>query len=83
MFRSFMPENNTVTVGRIILIVRSPIFAVPRLSERLKQAKVAHLVWDRGVMEDTTYLMNITEKNVLDLKCELTPKYSARKSQHC
>ena len=44
MFRSFMPENNTVTVGRIILIVRSPIFAVPQLFERLKQAKGAHLV---------------------------------------
>ena len=40
MFRSFMPENNTVTVGRITLIFRSPIFGVPQLSKRLKHAKV-------------------------------------------
>ena len=75
MFRSFMPENNTVTVGRITLIVRSPIFAVPQLFERLKQAKVAHLVWDRGVMEDTTYLMNITDKVLLALKFAFAQKY--------
>ena len=37
----------------------------------------------KGVIEDTTYLMNITEKILLVLKFELTQKYSASKSQHC
>ena len=68
MFRSFMPENNTVTVGRITLIVPSPIVAARQPCERLKQAKMTHLVWDRGVMEDITYLMNITDKILLALK---------------
>ena len=34
-----------------------------------------------GVIEGTTYLVNITEKFLLALK--LTQKYSASKSQHC
>ena len=36
-----------------------------------------------GVIEDTTYLMNIADKILLALKFELTQKYSANKSQHC
>ena len=36
-----------------------------------------------GVIEDTTYLMNITNKIVLALKFELTQKYSASKGQRC
>ena len=35
-----------------------------------------------GVIEDTACLMNITSKNLLALKFELTQKYSASKSQH-
>ena len=75
MFRSFMPENNTVTVGRITLIVPSPIVAARQPSERLKQAKMTHLVWDRGVMEDPTYLMNITDKVLMALKFAFAQKY--------
>ena len=36
-----------------------------------------------GVIEDTTYLVNITDKILLALKFDLTQKYSASKSQHC
>ena len=36
----------------------------------------------RRIIEDTTYLMNISDKILLVLKFELTQKYSARKSQH-
>ena len=41
------------------------------------------LVSGRGVIEDTTYLMNIGDKILLPLKFELTQEYSASKSQHC
>ena len=33
--------------------------------------------------EDTTYLMNITDKILLALTFDLTEKYSASKGQHC
>ena len=46
-------------------------------------SKRTNLVWGRGVIKDTTYLMNITDKILLALKFELTQKYSASKSQHC
>ena len=36
-----------------------------------------HLVWVRGVIEDNTYVMNITDKILLALKFEFTQKYSA------
>ena len=42
-----------------------------------------NLWWGRGVIEDTTYLKNITDKILLALKFELTQKYSASKSQQC
>ena len=35
-------------------------------------------VGGRGVIEDTTLVMNITEKILLALKFEFTHKYSAR-----
>ena len=37
----------------------------------------------KGVIEDTTYLMNITNKILLALKFALTQSYSASQSQHC
>ena len=46
-------------------------------------SKRTHPVWGRGVIKDTTYLMNITDKILMALKFELTQKYSASKSQHC
>ena len=36
----------------------------------------------RGVIEDITSLMNITDKILLALKFKLTQKYSASKRQH-
>ena len=36
-----------------------------------------------GVIEDTIYLMKITDKILLTLKFEMTQKYSASKSHHC
>ena len=36
-----------------------------------------------GAIEDTTFLMNITDNILLALKFELIQKYSASKSQHC
>ena len=41
------------------------------------------LVWGRKAIEDTTYLINMTDKILLALKFELTQKESASKSQHC
>ena len=35
------------------------------------------------VFEDTTYLMNITDKMLLVLEFQLTQKYSASKRPHC
>ena len=55
-------------------------------------SKRNHLVWGGGGrgggggglgIEDTTYLMNITNKILWALKFELTQKFSASKSQHC
>ena len=46
-------------------------------------SKKTHLDWSRGVIEDTIYLMNITDTILLALTFELTQKYSASKSQHC
>ena len=40
-------------------------------------------MWGREVIEDSTYLMKITDKILLALKFELTQKYSASKRQHC
>ena len=37
----------------------------------------------RGVIKDTTYLMNITDKMFLAFKIKLAQKYPASKSQHC
>ena len=37
----------------------------------------------KGVIEDTTYLVNITDRILLALKFELTQKYSVGKSWHC
>ena len=42
-------------------------------------SKRRHLVWGREVIEDTTCLMNITDKILLALKFELKQKYSASK----
>ena len=36
------------------------------------------LVWGRGVIKDTTYLLNITDKILLYLKFELTQIHFAR-----
>ena len=37
-------------------------------------------VWGKGVIEDTSYLIKITDKILLALKFDFTQKYSASKS---
>ena len=46
-------------------------------------SKRTHLVWGRGVIEDSICVMNITDKVLLALKFDLTQKYSASKSRLC
>ena len=43
----------------------------------------AHFVWGTEVNEDTTHLMDITDKISLVLNFKSNQKYSANKRQHC